>query len=169
MNTHHLVPALSLVLCLACTAPGSQGSQSHYNLARGGLAISGFDPVGYFPEGGGSSQEGLETLPVVFRGAEYRFVNEANRQTFLGDPQRFEPRYGGWCAWAMIDGEKVGIDPQSFLIEEGGLYLFYDGWFADTREMWSEKGGAIARPVADEQWTALSRMQAERLNALEVK
>ena len=39
-------------------------------------------------------------------------------------------------------GDKVAIDPQSFTVEDGKLYLFYDGLFGDTRKSWTKAGGA---------------------------
>ncbi|MFT7678016.1 MAG: YHS domain-containing protein [Planctomycetota bacterium] len=156
MNIRSFPVTLSLFLLFACAAQGAQRAPSHYNLDEGALAISGYDPVAYFPEGDGAAKKGKKALQVDFGGALYRFATEANRQAFLGDPERFEPRFGGWCAWAMIEGEKVEIDPKSYLIEEGTLHLFYDGWFADTRKKWSKKGGAKVRPTADKEWLELS-------------
>ena len=116
----------------------------HLNLDKRGLAIGGFDPVAYFPEGGGKATKGKKKLAAVHRGVTYRFATEANKQLFVATPERFEPRYGGWCAWAMADGkgDKVEVDPESFTVEDGKLYLFYDGLFGNTRKKWKKKGSA---------------------------
>jgi hypothetical protein len=52
----------------------------------------------------------------------------------------------------MVEGDKVEVDPTSFLIEEGRLLVFYDALFADTRKQWLKKGGASLRPKADAAW-----------------
>ncbi len=148
--------SLTLVVCLlplfACGSLGSAGSTSTVNLAADRLALEGYDPVAYFEEGGGEPRVGTSELWAELHGALYRFSSSTNRDLFLANPDRYEPRYGGWCAWAMVDGERVEIDPESFLIEDGGLYLFYDGLFGDTRKLWLEKGGANLRPAADREW-----------------
>jgi hypothetical protein len=39
----------------------------------------------------------------------------------------------------MLDGEKVDVDPESFKIIEGRLYVFYDGFFGDTLKKWNAR------------------------------
>lgn len=89
----------------------------HDNLGKGGLALQGYDPVAYFPEGGGEPKPGKAGLTVTRHGVTYRFASEAHRELFLENPARYEPAFGGWCAYAMAEGDKVEIDPTSFLIE----------------------------------------------------
>tara|TARA_R110002126_G_scaffold15857_3_gene64394 strand:+ start:116 stop:985 length:870 start_codon:yes stop_codon:yes gene_type:complete len=122
------------------------------NLDKRSLAIDGYDPVAYFPEGGGKALEGMKALTVTHRGAVYRFANTANRDRFLAGPERFEPAFGGWCAWAMADDDRVGIDPESFLIQDGELLLFYDGWLADTRKKWRKGDVAKLKTEAGSYW-----------------
>ncbi|MEM9799689.1 MAG: YHS domain-containing (seleno)protein [Planctomycetota bacterium] len=116
----------------------------HYDLGKGSVALDGYDPVAYFPEYGGKPSKGSKKITTKHRGVVYRFASEANRKAFLADPERFEPAYGGWCAWAMADGKgnKTEANPKSFTIEGGRLYVFYDGFFGDTRKKWNKKGGA---------------------------
>ena len=95
--------------------------------------------------GVGSDRPGAEAV-------EQHSASEANRERFKAAPARYEPAYGGWCAWAMVDGSKVEVDPKSFLVEEGRLFVFYDGFLADTRKKWLKKGGAELRPKADAAW-----------------
>jgi YHS domain-containing protein len=119
----------------------------HWNLSKKGLALEGYDPVAYFPDHGGKATEGSEKITTTHRGVTYRFATEENRKAFLEKPARYEPTYGGWCAWAMSQnkggkGEKVDIDPESFTVENDRLFVFYDGFWADTRKDWKENGGA---------------------------
>ena len=117
---------------------------AHYDLGKKGLALGGYDPVAYFPEHGGKATKGSKKITARHRGVLYRFSSEANRKAFLADPARFEPAYGGWCAWAMADGKgsKTEADPESFTLEGGRLYVFYDGFWGDTRKSWNKAGGA---------------------------
>jgi YHS domain-containing protein len=150
---------LSLLLA-AQAAPAADDAASKprpalekLNLEKAGLAIEGYDPVAYFPEGGAKPKRGDKRLETVHRGVRYRFASAANRALFLATPTRYEPAYGGWCAWAMADGEAVEIDPKSFLVQDGELLLFYDGLFADTHKRWRKGDGAALKVKADRHWS----------------
>jgi hypothetical protein len=130
---------------------------SHFNLGKDGLAIEGFDPVGYFPEGGGKPMKGLPELELVHRGVRYHFASKDNRERFEKDPDRFEPAYGGWCAFAMAEGEKIEVDPKSFHIDDdGNLFLFFKSFFNDTRKKWLKEEQALERK-ADAAWAKILR------------
>jgi YHS domain-containing protein len=130
--------------------PDPLGAQS--NLDRATLAIGGWDPVAYFPEGGGAPAKGKKEHSARYRGATYRFASAEHRELFLTRPSDFAPAYGGWCAYAMSKGDRVEVDPRSFLIEDGSLLLFFDGLFADTRQSWQQEGPDRLRGAADEAW-----------------
>ncbi|MFG0274550.1 MAG: YHS domain-containing (seleno)protein [Phycisphaerales bacterium] len=164
-----LAPVLAAALLLA-SVPGAQGgariqddasqesvrSTDEYNLPRSGVALKGYDPVAYFPEGGGAPRKGDKSISLVHRGVTYRFATEANRERFRADPATYEPAYGGWCAWAMADGDRADIDPKSFLIQDGRLLVFYDGFFGDTRAKWLRADRADLAKKADAAWMAQS-------------
>ncbi len=120
------------------------------------LAIDGYDPVAYFPEGGGKPQRGDEKIIASADGVTYRFANTKNRDLFHANPSRFQPAFGGWCAWAMLDGEQVEIDPKSFIVKGDRLLLFYNGFFADTRSKWIKGDHAAESAKADAAWKKLS-------------
>ncbi len=122
-----------------------------WNLGKTQLAIEGYDPVSYFPEGGGSPAKGDAKIESVLDGARYRFASVAHQEWFLAEPSRYRPKYGGWCAYAMVEGDDVEVDPKSFLIENGRLLLFYKGFLADTRAKWLPKAKEFA-PKADALW-----------------
>ena len=137
----------------------TRDNSGEYNVSKKGLALDGFEPVAYFKEFGGKPKKGSKKITTKHEGIVYRFVSEANRKAFLAEPSRFKPMYGGWCAWAMFDGKgsKTDPDPESFTIEDGRLYVFYDGFFADTRKSWKKKGGAPKlKATSDKHWTRIS-------------
>jgi hypothetical protein len=127
---------------------------SQYNLGKDGLALGGFDPVAYFPEGGGRAWKGLAELEVVHEGVRYRFASEETRAMFAKRPAKYEPQYGGWCAYAMASGEKVEIDPKSFLVAEDELFVFDKSLVSDSRRKWL-KDAAELQPRADRAWAKL--------------
>jgi len=152
---------LALVGALAprLAAQGERPAQKprdvkHHHLDKAGLALSGYDPVAYFPEGSGKPRKGDPKLELQHEGVRYRFASEANRALFQKSPSKYEPAYGGWCAYAMAKGDKVDIDPESFLVRDGRLFLFYKGWFNDTRAKFLKDPAELTRK-ADGSWAKL--------------
>ncbi len=146
----------------APAASGQKATSSNRNIAKWNvegdkkLAVSGYDPVSYFPEGGGKPTKGDKAFELTQGGVTYRFVNEKNRAAFKADPAKYEPAYGGWCAWAVRDGEQVEVDPKSFIVQDNRLFLFYDGFFGDTRSKWKKLKHAEEEAKADAQWKKIS-------------
>ncbi|MBV6644343.1 MAG: YHS domain protein [Cyclobacteriaceae bacterium] len=104
---------------------------------RKGLALDGYDPVSYFQKEG--PKEGLEDFEVREGYLRYLFVSESNRDLFIANPEAYRPAYGGWCAYAMgVNGDKVKIDPETFTILDGKLYLFYNFRGNNTLTTWKE-------------------------------
>ncbi len=165
MRTHarsvHALIGLSTILfgmigpAAAQTAPPARNTDQH-NLPASHLAIEGYDPVSYFPEGGATPAKGLKELTFTHAGATYRFATQANLDRFRADPARYEPAHGGWCTYAMgKDGTKVEIDPKSFVVADGRLFLFYKDFFNDTRKSFLKDQAALTQR-ADDNWTRLS-------------
>lgn len=141
-----------MIAVFVTTAPDAETRREHYHLEEGGLAIQGYDPVAYFPEGGGKPTKGKKELEIEHEGVRYRFANEANKQRFESAPEDYEPAYGGWCAYAMgVKGEKVEVDPTSYEIHDGRLFLFYKSLFTNTKKSWKPKRDEL-EPKADEAW-----------------
>jgi len=128
---------------------------THYNLGKDNLAVQGYDPVAYFEEGGGKAKQGSKEITLVYRGVLYRFASEEHRKLFEKQPTRYEPAYGGWCAYAMAKEDKVEIDPESFLVTDGELMLFYKSWLNDTRKKWLKEPDVL-KPKADAYWKSLT-------------
>jgi YHS domain-containing protein len=123
--------------------------QKQFNLEKG-LAIQGYDPVAYFLSG--KAVEGSASHSFTHQQVTYRFASVANLETFRKDPEKYEPAYGGWCAYAMgATGEKVEIDPETFKVKDGRLYLFYHSTFNNTLPKWN-KDEANLQKKADQNW-----------------
>jgi YHS domain-containing protein len=123
--------------------------KKHYNLDKG-VAIDGYDPVSYFTQN--KAVKGKKELAVVHQGVVYFFSNESNKEEFRKNASKYEPEYGGWCAYAMgASGEKVDIDPETFKIINGKLYLFYNKYFNNTLTKWN-KDEAGLKQKADQHW-----------------
>lgn len=121
-----------------------------FNLEKGGVAIQGYDPVAYFTAK--KAMKGSAQFTTTYKGVTYRFASATNRDMFVKSPAMYEPAYGGWCAYAMGDsGEKVEIDPETFEIRDGKLYLFYHTLFNNTLPKW-QKNEPTLQSKADKSW-----------------
>lgn len=84
----------------------------------------GYDPVSVFPEGGGIALKGETQFAVMHEGVEYLFAKETNMKQFLASPTKFEPTYGGYCARAMVVGQKVHINAKFFTVVDNRSFFF---------------------------------------------
>ncbi len=97
---------------------------AEYNLTAEGVGLKGYDPVSYFPEGGGMALPGSVATSYNHAGAIYHFASQANLDLFVSNPKKYEPTYGGWCAYAMAFGEKIDIDPTLFTVNGSRAHFF---------------------------------------------
>jgi YHS domain-containing protein len=102
---------------------------SKYNLDRDlqpgfSIALKGYDPVSYFQEGGGSPLQGKSEFRLDYMGATYLFASAAHLDLFVQNPDKYEPTYGGWCAYAMASGSQVDIQPDIFTIHGNRAHFF---------------------------------------------
>ncbi len=152
MRTLFLFSMISLVSLAAFSQDQSALRKKHFNL-EDGIAMQGYDPVAYFTQN--KSLKGKKDLAVYHQGVTYYFSSTAHKELFKANPQRYEPEYGGWCAYAMGEkGEKVSIDPETFKIVNGKLYLFYNRFFNNTLKDWN-KNEASLKAKADVNWPKL--------------
>ena len=128
-------------------------------LGDNGLALQGYDPLSYFDAKG--PVKGDKKHASTFRGVTYWFATDENRKKFDAEPQKWEPPYGGWCAFAVIDGDKVEVDPTNFEVIDGKVYLFYKGFWGDAKGKWDTlvKGDSAPKIVAkaDAGWQKLEQ------------
>ena len=126
--------------------------QIDYNEQKSFVA-NGYDVVAYFSN---SAVNGSTKYRATYDGAKYRFSSKKNLDTFNTNPKKYLPEYGGWCAYAMADkGEKVTINPKTFEIRNGKLYLFYNAFFDNTYESWLEEMPPKLIKKADASWSKI--------------
>ncbi|WP_456424599.1 YHS domain-containing (seleno)protein [Rhodocaloribacter sp.] len=96
-----------------------------------GVALKGYDVVNYFTAN--EARRGSRAHAVLYRGATFYFVNDANKQAFEANPEKYLPQYGGWCAFAMAtQAARVPSDPETFKLRDGRLYLFFNDYYQGT-------------------------------------
>jgi hypothetical protein len=158
------VRAGALLVLGALVAAGSaprvaaaEASRTAHNLLGESVGLVGYDPVSYFSEGGGKPAKGLISISTELDGVTYRFATEAHKATFLKNPAKYVPAFGGWCTWAVgALGKRVDVDPESYVVKDGRLLVFYRDPALDTRAKFLEDPDVLLKK-AEANWPALAK------------
>jgi YHS domain-containing protein len=145
------VIVLLLIFVASSTSFAQSASKklSEYNLEKK-AAIQGYDPVSYFKQN--KAVKGKKELIATYEGVIYQFSSLSNKELFVKNASAYEPQYGGWCAYAMGSaGDKVEINPETFKIIDGKLYLFYNAYFNNTLKSWNKDETSL-KAKADANW-----------------
>ena len=109
--------------------------------------ISGYDPVSYFSMGKPVKGSGYHV--AEYKGVTYAFSSKENKATFEGNPGKYVPMYGGYCAYGVAVGKKFVADPEVWKIVDGKLYVNLD---KGIQGKWNKDiPGHIKK--ADKNWT----------------
>lgn len=137
-----IVLSLSLSFCNAVPLPP-------VNMTHDGIAIKGYDPVAYFTEG--IPMKGEPGYEYKWDGAKWIFASQEHMDLFRNDPEKFAPRYGGYCAYAVSQGTTADIVPDAWNIIDGKLYLNLS---KEVQGLWEKD---IKRYIqeADKNWPAV--------------
>lgn len=112
-------------------------------------AIKGYDTVAYFTEN--KAIEGSDKYSFDYKGATWLFSSEENLALFKASPAKYEPQYGGYCAYAVSQNQTASIKPELFTIHDGKLYLNYN---KSINEKWTQKKEEYIES-ADKNWPGL--------------
>jgi YHS domain-containing protein len=86
------------------------------------LMLRGHDPVSYFTAP--KPVLGSAEFKAGHQGVTYRFINAANRDLFLQNPDKYAPQYGGFCANGATYAMKWGGEADVFEIYNDRLFIF---------------------------------------------
>lgn len=87
-----------------------------------GVALEGHDPVAFFTVG--APVPGKASISADHEGATYHFAKKANRKTFLADPQRYLPAFGGYCGFGCAKGKLLPVKIDTWQIKDDRLILY---------------------------------------------
>jgi len=145
---------LALFLTINLSYAQSNQRKQQFNIDKNTLAIQGYDPLAYFTVK--KALEGKKEFRMVYDGITYHFATAQNLALFKASPTKYEPQFGGWCAYAMGKNcEKVEIDPETFKVVDGKLYLFYNKFFNNTLKDWNKNEAAL-KQKAEQNWAKLN-------------
>ena len=100
-----------------------------------GKALKGHDPINVY---NGMATLGNERITSVFEDAIYQFKSTENKNIFDENPEKYIPKYGGYCSIAISEGSLVEANPFSALVQDGALHVFYKDDQEDTQNEWNE-------------------------------
>jgi len=124
MKLRTLIAAAALVASPAIfttTAAAETAVAPIFTAEDNNLAVSGYDTVSYFS---GAPVKGSADFATTYEGATFQFASQENLDTFLADPAKYAPAYGGYCAWAIGANDALAPgDPNVYKIVDGTLYL----------------------------------------------
>ncbi|MCU7844466.1 MAG: YHS domain-containing protein [Candidatus Thiodiazotropha sp. (ex Monitilora ramsayi)] len=121
------------------------------------VILAGYDTVAYHTEG--KAVPGSEKFTAVYNDAIYQFSSAGNRDLFKGNPEKYAPAYGGYCAYGATLGKKFQVDGKAFEVVDGQLYVnknqqVYEIWRKDIPDNLSK---------ANEQWPNIVNIAADKL------
>lgn len=154
-----LLSAGSLLL-IGCASPGrcvgaegalvaTSDQKILLNLNSDGVAIDGHDPVAFFTDR--KPIKGDPKIRSLHGGAIYWFASAEHKAMFDASPTKYEPQFGGWCAYAASIETLSPIDPNFWEITDGRLLLQHNqkAW-----DMWhKDVAGNLVK--ADRNWPGL--------------
>ncbi len=118
---------LSVLILLSATVLSSSVSAAVDPIYTGFFsneAIDGYDAVAYFTVG--EPVEGSDEFTFDYQGAVWKFASQEHLNLFREDPQAYAPQYGGYCAYAVANGDTASAEPDLWTIHNGKLYLNYN-------------------------------------------
>lgn len=138
-----------LLLLFIGTLSVQSYAQNQY--LKNGIAIQGYDPVGYFESN--KAIEGKKEINTKYNEATYYFSSENNKSLFLKNPDKYVPQFGGFCAYGVSENHNSPTQPEAFTIVDDKLYLNYN---LKVKELWS-KDLETRIIKANENWETLKK------------
>ncbi len=131
-------------------------SANELNIDKNGLYIKGYDPVSYHDK---RPAKGLDKYSLTYQGATIHFSSEQNRKKFSENPEEYIPGFGGYCSYGVRNGKKLNIDPMTYAIVDGKLYLHLN---RATKVLWDKERQRNIN-IANIVWNEIRSIPAEVL------
>ena len=139
-----------IYILIAFIATVTSYSQNTIYNTKDGYVANGYDVVSYFSN---EVHKGNNEYKFTHDNVNFKFSNEENLNIFKSTPEKYTPQYGGWCAYAIaLKNKKVGIDPKTFEVRDGKLYLFYNSKLINTHKKWLAKKPKVLIRKANDNW-----------------
>jgi YHS domain-containing protein len=149
LSTFAILGALTMTSMAPAHAADEVNFGAGITAAGAPLALRGYDPVAYFTDG--KPTQGVAKFTGTHNGVAYYFSSPQNLDAFKANPAKYEPQYGGFCAYGAALGKKFDGDPRLWKIVNGKLYVNLNEEIVAAFE--KDVPGAIVK--ADKNWTVI--------------
>lgn len=144
---------LVTVAIVVIAATAAFADKNLINLDKQGIALQGHDPVAFFTEK--KPVKGDPKFQSTYKGGQYYFASAENKAAFDADPSKYEPQFGGFCAYGVSRGYTVPIKIEAFQIVNDRLLMQYD--FGAQKSFNKDPQANLRK--ADENWPKLVEKQ----------
>ncbi len=141
----------TMLVGLLCVVSAALAEPRKINTDENRVAIQGYDTVAYFTLG--KATKGEPRFEARWEDVRWQFASAEHRDLFLRDPERYAPRFGGFCAVGLARGHLAVVDPEVWQIVNDKLFLIYSKQSQETLQ--ADVSGTIA--VAEKNWRDLGR------------
>lgn len=118
------IKMLFLLLLMLSSIPAFAQTKTLLNLDKNGIAIRGYDPVAFFTQN--QPVKGRPEFESKYNGARYLFASAEDKAMFDANPAKYEPQFGGFCAYGASQGHTAPIKIEAWQIVNGRLLMQYD-------------------------------------------
>ena len=112
-----------------------------------GVALQGYDVISYLER---HPSKGNKKFVEKYGGVDWYFANEEHQNLFAQDPKRYVPKFGGFCAYSVSRGYAATANPEAYSIDDGNLFLFFNG---AVKHVWDQNKEAGLK--AERNWPKL--------------
>lgn len=144
-----------LLLLLLVSVPVFGQNKTLLNLDRQGIAIQGYDPVAFFTQN--RPVKGRPEFETKYNGARYLFASADDKSTLDANPAKYEPQFGGFCAYAASQNHTAPVKIEAFQIVNGRLLMQYD--LGVRKEFNKDTQGNLQK--ADKNWPGLVQKEGK--------
>ena len=164
MKTVKALAAAATLFAAVAITPAAFAADE-YNVSTGttingaGVALRGDDAV--------ALATGLKVVPgrakftVERDGVAYYFSSGKTMAKFKADPQRYMPKFGGFCAFGVAVGKKLDASNRYADIVNGKLYVFLNA--VAFQKYQEDKAGTLAK--AEKNWPEMHHVAVGQVNA----
>lgn len=151
-----MITLLALFMTLSSSAQ-KQDERAFNNVNENGVILDGYDAVAFFTDN--KPVKGDPSFQFTYEGAIYQFASQNHLDLFKGNPEKYKPQFGAWCAYAVSLGRVAPIDVNTFSIVNGRLVIQHNqravnGWNKDV-------AGNLA--LADKYWPKVSEKGGKQI------
>ena len=137
---------LLVLVCAVFAFQLSVQAQQPLVFSKNSKAIDGYDAVAFFTKN--NAVAGKEEFTTKWQDANWLFSSKQNLDSFIVNPNKYAPQYGGYCAYGCSNGYKAPTQIETWSIFNNKLYFNYN---LKVKEMWM-KNNATLIEKADENW-----------------